>query len=66
MRVSHNLANFHASGALMPGCDIADAWVKQTNATATSDDRTELGSIADSVIKNLKTVRQYIEAELQH
>ena len=65
-RISHILAIFRAIGTLIPDRDIAAAWVKQPNAAATFDDRTALDLMADGDLENLKMVRQYLEAELQH
>lgn len=65
-RISHILAIFRAIGILIPDPDIAAAWVKQPNAAATFDGRTALDLMADGDLEKLKTVRQYVEAELQH
>lgn len=66
LRISHILAIFRAIGTLIPDRDIAAAWVKQPNAAATFDDRTALDLMADGDLENLKMVRQYLDAELQH
>lgn len=65
-RISHILAIFRAIGILIPDRNIAAAWVKQPNAAPTFDGRTALDLMADGDLENLKTVRQYLEAELLH
>ena len=66
LRISHILGIFRAIGTLIPDRDIAAAWVKQPNAAATFDNRTALDLMAEGDLENLKMVRQYLDAELQH
>ena len=66
LRISYVLGIFKAINILLPVRDRADAWISKPNAAPIFGGRSALDRMTDGGLEDLKVVRQYLDAEMQH
>lgn len=66
LRISYVLGIFKAINILLPIRERADAWISKSNTAPIFGGRSARDRMTDGDIEDLKAVRQYLDAELQH